>query len=96
MQPKPPTNDGWKEIVHQHVVHHHGWPIASFPLPPPPPPKNQISQADHVLSPVQSSHDSKRLKIDVPKPMQDKGKGVVTASKSSKESSESVSSHLHL
>jgi hypothetical protein len=96
MQPEPPANDGWQEIVHQPVVHHHGWPTASFPLPPPPPPKNPISQADHVVSPVQSSHASKRLKNDVPKPMQDKGKGVATPSKSSKESSESVSSRLHL
>jgi hypothetical protein len=45
---------------------------------------------------MQSSHASKRLKTDVPKPEQDKGKGVATPSKSSKESSESVSSHLHL
>jgi hypothetical protein len=67
-----------------------------MPLPPPPPPNNPISQADHVVSPVQSSHASKRLKTDVPKSVQDKGKGVATASKSSKESSESVSSRLHL
>jgi hypothetical protein len=96
MQPESPANDGWQEIVHQPVVHHHGWPTASFPLPPLPPPKNPISQDDHVVSPVQSSHASKRLKTDVSKPVQDKGKGVATASKSSKESSESVSSRLHL
>jgi hypothetical protein len=42
-----------------------------------------------------SSHASKRLKTDVPKPMQDEGKGVTTTSKSSKESSESVSCRLH-
>jgi hypothetical protein len=81
MQPEPPANDGWQEIVHQPVVHHHGWPTASFPLPPPPPPKNPISQVDHVVSPIQSSHSSKRLKTNVPKPVQDKGKGVATASK---------------
>jgi hypothetical protein len=96
MQPEPPTNDGWKEIVHQLVVHHHGWPTASLPLPPLPPPKNPISQVDHVVSPMHSFHASKRLNIDVSKLVQDKGKGVATASKSSKESSESVSSHLHL
>jgi hypothetical protein len=45
---------------------------------------------------VQSSHASKRLKTDVPKHVQDKGKGVATASKSSKESSESMSSRFHL
>jgi hypothetical protein len=96
MQPKPPANDGWQEIVHQPAAHHHGWPTVSFPLPPPPPPKNPNAQVDHVVSPVQSSHASKRLKIDVPKPEPDKGKGVATPSKSSKDSSESVSSHLRL
>jgi hypothetical protein len=96
MQPKPPANDGWQEIVHQPVAHHHGWPTVSFPLPPPPPPKNPNAQADHVVSPVQSSHASKRLKIDVPKPEPDKGKGVATPSKSSKYSSGSVSSRLRL
>jgi hypothetical protein len=96
MQPEPPANDGWQEIVHQPVAHHHGWPTVSFPLPPPPPPKNPNAQADHVVSPIQSSHASKRLKTDVPKPELDKGKGVATPSKSSKDSSESVSSHLHL
>jgi hypothetical protein len=96
MQPEPPVNDGWQEIVHQPVAHHHGWPTVSFPLPPPPPPKNPNAQVDHVVSPVQSSHASKRLKTDVPKPELDKGKGVATPSKSSKDSSESVSSRLHL
>jgi hypothetical protein len=96
MKPEPHTNDGWQDIVHQPVFHHHGWPTVSFPLPPPPPPKNQISQVDHIVSLVQSSHASKRLKTDVPKPVQDKGKGVATASKSYKESFESVSSRLHL
>jgi hypothetical protein len=59
-------------------------------------PINPNAQDDHVVSPVQSSHASKRLKTDVPKPELDKGKGVATPSKSSKDSSESVSSHLHL
>jgi hypothetical protein len=52
MQPKPLANDGWQEIVQQHVAHHHGWYDASFPLAPSPPPKNPISQVDHVVSPV--------------------------------------------
>ena len=68
----------------------------SFPLPPPPPPKNPNPQADHVVSPMQSSHASKRLKIDVPEPVHDKGKRIATPSNSSKESAKSVSSHLHL
>jgi hypothetical protein len=93
---EPPANDGWQEIVHQPVVHHHGWPTVSFPLPPPPLPINPNAQVDRVVSPVQSSHASKRLKTDVPKPELDKGKGVANPSKSSKDSSESVSSHLHL
>jgi len=96
MQPKLPTNDGWKEIVHQPIVHHHGFPIASLSLPPPPLPKNKNPKVDHGVSPVNSPHASKRLKIDVPKPEQDKGKGVATTSKSSKDSFESVSSLLHL
>jgi hypothetical protein len=96
MQLEPPVNDGWQEIVHQHVAHHHGCPIVSLPLPPPPPPINSNSQFDHVVSLVQSSDASKRLKNNVPKPELDKGKGVANPSKSSKDSSESVSSHLHL
>jgi hypothetical protein len=96
MQPEPPVNDGWQEIIQQPVSHHHGWPTSSFPLPSPPPPKNPISQVDHVVSLMHSSHASKRFKIDVPKPVQDKGKGVATPSKSSKESSESMSSRLRL
>jgi hypothetical protein len=96
MQPEPPANDGWKEIVHHPVAHHHGWPTISLPFPPPPPPFNPNSQVDHVASPVQSSHASKRLKTTIPEPELDKGKGVANPSKSSKDSSESVSSHLHL
>jgi hypothetical protein len=68
----------------------------SLPLPPPPPPINPNSQVDLVVSPLQSSNAGKRLKIDVPKPEIDKGKGVATPSKSSKDSFEYVSSHLHL
>jgi hypothetical protein len=65
-------------------------------LPPPPPPFNPNSQADHVASPIQSSHASKRLKTSIPEPELDKVKGVANPSKSSKDSSESMSSHLHL
>jgi hypothetical protein len=96
MQGKPPTNDGWKEIIQQPAAHHNGWPTVSLPLSPYPLPKNPNAQADHVVSPVQSSHASKRIKTDVPKPKLDKGKGVATPSKSSKDSYESMSSHLHL
>jgi hypothetical protein len=39
MQPKPPSHDGWKEIFHQPISHHHNWPTVSLPLLPPPPPK---------------------------------------------------------
>jgi hypothetical protein len=95
IRPEPPTNDGWKVIVHQPVFHHLSWPTTSFPLPPPPL-KNQVSQVDPDVSPVQSSHASKRLKIYVLEHVQDKGKRISTPSDSSKESSKIVSSHLHL
>jgi hypothetical protein len=68
----------------------------SFPLPHPLPPINPNTQVDHVVSPVQFSHARKRVTDDVLKLEIDKGKGVATPSKSSKDSSESVSSHLHL
>jgi hypothetical protein len=74
MQPEPPVNDGWQEIVHQYVAHHQVWPTMSLPLPPPPMPKNPNAQVDHVVSPVQYCHASKRIKTDVPKPGLDKGK----------------------
>jgi hypothetical protein len=93
LQPEVPTNDGWQEIVHQPVSHHHGWPTMSLPLPPPVNPNVQISR---VVSPVQSSHASKRLKTDIPQPVQDKGKAVASPSSPSTDSSKSVSSHLHL
>jgi hypothetical protein len=96
MQLEPSTNDGWQEIVRQPVAHHHGWPNVSLPLPSPLLPINPNSQVDRDASPVHSSHSSKRLKNDVPKLELDKGKAVVTPSNSSKDSSESVSSHLHL
>jgi hypothetical protein len=96
MQPEPPANDGWKYIVQQLSSHHHGWSTVSLSLPPPPPPKNPNPQDDYVDSPMQSSQASKRLKADVPKPAQDKGKGMATPFNSSKESSKSMSSPLHL
>jgi hypothetical protein len=88
MQPEPPINDGWQEVVHHPTVHHHGWPTTSLPFPPPPPPLNQNAQIDHVVSLVQYSHASKRLKTAIPEPEMDKGKRVANPSKSSKDSSE--------
>jgi hypothetical protein len=87
MQPKPPMNDGWQEIFHQPIVHHHGWPTVLLPLPLPPSPINPNAQVDCVVSPKQSSHGRKRIKTNVPKPELDKGKGVANPSKSSKDSS---------
>jgi hypothetical protein len=96
MQPEPPANDGWQEIVNQPASHHHGWPTISFPLPPPPPPINPNAQISHVVSPVQSSHASKRLKTGVPQPVLDNRKATASPSSPSTESSKSVSSRLHL
>jgi hypothetical protein len=62
----------------------------SLPLPPPP------TQVDRVVSPLQSSHARKILKSTIPEPKLDKGKEVANPSKSSKDSSESISSQLHL
>jgi hypothetical protein len=58
----------------------------SFPLPPP---VNTNVQIFHVVSPVQSSHASKRLKIDIPQPMQDKRKTFASPSSPSTYSSKS-------
>jgi hypothetical protein len=65
----------------------------SLPLPPPINPNVQIAL---VVSPVQSSHSSKILNIDILQPMQDKGKAMISPSSPSIESSKSLSSHLHL
>jgi hypothetical protein len=65
----------------------------SLPLPPLVNPNVQIY---HDVSPVQYSHTSKRLKIDIPQLVQDKGKAVASPSSPSIYSSKSVSSHLHL
>jgi hypothetical protein len=83
LQPEVPANDGWQEIVNPVFSHHRGWPNISLPLPPPVNPNVHIS---HVDSPVQSSHASTRLKIDVPH-VQDKGKVVVFPSSPSDDSS---------
>jgi hypothetical protein len=65
----------------------------SLPLPPLVNPNVHISPVD---SPVQSSHDSKRLKDDIPQLVQDKGKIIVSPSYPSNDSSKSVSSRMHL
>jgi hypothetical protein len=96
MQPKPPANDVCQEIIHQPVEHHNGWPTVSFPFPPPPPPFNTNAQVDCIASPTQSSHASKRLKTTMPEPNIVKGKKVAKSPNSFENSSESVSSHLHL
>jgi hypothetical protein len=88
-----PANDGCQEIDNLPVSHHRGWPTMSLPLPPPVNPNVQIARVD---SPVQSSHVSKRLKIDIPQPMQDKGKAISSPSSPSDDSSKSVSSRMHL
>ena len=93
LQLEVPAKVDWKEIVHQPISHHHGWPVVSLPLPPPINPNVQIA---HVVYAVQSSHAIKILKIDIPQPVQDKGKVVVSPSSPSTESSKSMSSHLHL
>ena len=65
LQPEVPINDGWQEIVQQPIIHHHGWPIVSLPLPLPSL-LNQHAQVDHVISLVQSSHANKKLKTIIP------------------------------
>jgi hypothetical protein len=69
MQPEVPANDGWQEIVHHPISHHRGSPTVSLPLPPPVNPNSKIAGD---ISPVQSSHARKRLKTDIPQPVQDK------------------------
>jgi hypothetical protein len=92
LQPEVPANDGWKEIVNLAISHRRGWLNLSLP---PPPPVNRNIQISLVHSPVQSSHASKRLKIDVPH-VQDKGKFLASPSSPSNDSSKSVSSRIHL
>jgi hypothetical protein len=60
MQPEPPANDGWQEIVHQPIAHHHGWPTISLPFPPPPPPFNpnaQMIMLLHQSNPLMQARD---------------------------------------
>jgi hypothetical protein len=92
LQPEVPANDGWKEIINLVVYHHLGWP--NFSLPPPPPLNHNV-HISSVDSPIQSSHASKRIKIDVPH-VQDKGNLVASLSSPSNDSSKSVSSCMHL
>jgi hypothetical protein len=93
LQPQAPTNDHLQEIVNQHVSHHRDWTTMSFPLPPSINPNVQIAR---VVSPVHSSPASKRLKIDIPRLVQDKGKTTTSISSPSTDSSKYVSSLLHL
>jgi len=94
MHTKPPINDGWREYFH-HPIHHHGWPTTSLLFPPPPPLLNTNAKINYVVSLVQSSHASKRLKTSILEPEMDKVKRVANPSKSSKYSFESVTSHMH-
>ena len=93
LHPEVPSNDGWQEIINQFVSHQRGWPTMSLHLPPPINPNFHIS---HIVSPVQSSHASKRLKTDIPQHVQDKGKAIASPYYLSTDSSKSVSSRLHL
>jgi hypothetical protein len=91
--PEVPVNDGWQEIINQPVSHHRGWHTMSLPLPPTINPNVHIS---YVISLVQSSHASKRLKIDIPQPVQEKEKVASSPSSPANDSSKSVSSCMHL
>jgi hypothetical protein len=62
---------------------------------PAPPPLNPIFQAAPNHLPVQSSHASKRLKIEAHHAF-DKGKSIVAPSSPSDDSDKSVSSRMHL
>jgi hypothetical protein len=65
----------------------------SLPLPPP---VNTNIQIAPIVSPVQSSHANKRLKTDIPQPMQEKGKASASPSSPSTKYAKFVSSHIHL
>jgi hypothetical protein len=92
LQPEVPQNDGWKEIFHPVVSQPRGWPNLSLLAPPP---INQIVQASPVHSPVQSSHASKRLKIEAHH-APDKGKAIAAPSSPSNGSNKSMSSRMNL
>jgi hypothetical protein len=93
LHPEVPAIYGWKEIVHHPISQHFGWTIVSFPLQPPINPNVQIAP---VVFPLQSSHASKRLKLDILQRVQDKGKSTASPSIPSIDSSKSVSSCLYL
>jgi hypothetical protein len=86
-------NNGWKEIVHPTTSQHRGWPNLSLPAPPPP--SNQIFQAAHAHSPVQSFHASNMLKTEAHHAL-DKGSVVAAPSSPSNDSAKSISSRMHL
>jgi hypothetical protein len=93
LQPKVPENDGWQNIVHPTVSQHRRWPDLSLPTPPPP--VNPFFHISPTHSPIQSSHARKRLKIESHH-MHDKGKAIVSPSSPSSDSTNSVSSRMHL
>jgi hypothetical protein len=93
LQLEVPENDEGQEIVHPAISQHRGWPNLSLPTPPPS--VNPIIQISSAHSPVQSSHTSKRIKIEAHH-AHDKGKFVVAPSSPSSDSAKSVSSHMHL
>jgi hypothetical protein len=92
LQPEVPENNGWQEIVHPAVSQHRGWPNLSLPAPLP---INQIVQDVPVHSPVQSSHERKRLKTEAHH-APNKGKVTTAPSSPSNDSDKSVSSRMHL
>ena len=92
LQPEVPENDGWKEIVHQAVSQHFGWPNLSLPSPPP---INTIVQVAPVHSKIHYSHARKRLKTEAHHAL-DKGKAIVAPSSPSNGSDKFVSSRMHL
>jgi hypothetical protein len=64
-----PVNDGWKDIVNQIAVHHHGFPTVAFPFPSPLPHNQHAHKIDHISSLSQSSHESKRLNTTILEPL---------------------------
>jgi hypothetical protein len=92
LQLKVPENYGWKEIFHLEVSQHREWPNLSLPSPLP---NNQIVQEAPTYSLVQSSHASKRLKIEAHH-APDKGKSIDAPSSPSNGSDKSMYSRMHL
>jgi hypothetical protein len=92
LQTEVPENDGWKEILHPAVSQHRDWPKLSLSAPPPIKPIVQATP-DHSL--VQSSHSSKRLRIEAFHAV-DKEKSTIGPSSPSNGSDKSVSSQMHL